>query len=88
MSTSAPDQPRATDLQFEGDVLIVTLDDGREVRVPIEWYPRLRDASTEQRLDWKWVGGGIGIHWPQLDEDLSVRGFLMPVAKLPVRRSA
>ena len=49
-----------------------------ELEVPIEWFPRLRDATPEQRRDLRLVGGGIGIHWPQLDEDLSVRGLLFP----------
>jgi hypothetical protein len=46
--------------------------------VPLEWFPKLRDASAEALGDWRLVGRGVGIHWPKLDEDLSVRGLLLP----------
>jgi len=78
MSTSEADYPRASDVRFDDDMLVVQLEDGREVRVPTEWYPTLRDATDEQRASWRFIGGGIGIHWDQLDEDLSVRGLLVP----------
>ena len=78
MSTSAPDQPRALDISFEEDELVVNFEDGRVIHVPLEWFPRLRDASPEARRNWRLIGRGIGIHWPDLDEDLSVRGLLMP----------
>jgi hypothetical protein len=54
----------------------VLLQDGREVSVPLEWFPRLRDATEEERNSWRLIGGGIGIHWEKLDEDLSVAGLL------------
>jgi hypothetical protein len=57
-------------------MLHVILDDGRELAVPIEWYPRLRDATAEQRRDFRLIGLGEGIHWPQIDEDISVLGLL------------
>ncbi|MFW6067913.1 MAG: DUF2442 domain-containing protein [Myxococcota bacterium] len=78
MSTSAPEYPRAVDLSFDDDMLVVRLEDGRELRVPIEWYPSLRDATVEQRQRWEFIGGGVGVHWPDLDEDLSIRGMLTP----------
>jgi hypothetical protein len=62
---------------LEGD-LVVHLEDGRTVSVPIEWFPKLRDASAEALREWRLVGRGVGIHWPKLDEDLSVRGLLVP----------
>ncbi|MBI3977896.1 MAG: DUF2442 domain-containing protein [Chloroflexi bacterium] len=66
----------ATDVQVADDALRVRLSDGREISVPLEWYPRLRDATPEQRCNWRLVGGGIGIHWEDLDEDISVAGLL------------
>lgn len=87
MSTSAPDQPRGTSVDFREDMLVVQLADGREVAVPLEWFPRLRDATPAQRSNWSFIGRGIGIHWPDVDEHLSVRGLLMPEAA-DLRRSA
>jgi len=63
-----------------GGELIVRLEDGRAVHVPMDWFPRLRDASAEDLADWRLIGHGVGIHWPRLDEDLSVRGLLAPAA--------
>ncbi len=60
------------------DELVVYLEDGRTVYVPLEWFPRLRDASAEDLGDWRLVGRGVGIHWPTLNEDLSVRALLVP----------
>jgi len=57
-------------------MLCVTLLDGREVYAPLEWFPKLRDASEEERHDWRLIGGGVGIHWEKLDEDLAVASLL------------
>lgn len=78
MSTSAPEQPRAIGLGFEGRELVVRLEDGRTVQVPLDWFPRLRDANDDELGGWRLVGRGVGIHWPKLDEDLSVSGLLAP----------
>jgi hypothetical protein len=89
MSTSALEYPRAVDLSFDDEMLVVRLEDGREVRVPMEWYPSLRDAINEQRRRWEFIGGGAGVHWPELDEDLSIRGMLAPhMARSPRPHSA
>jgi len=56
--------------------LHVVLADGRELSVPLEWFPRLRDATTEQRGQWRFIGRGKGIHWPDVDEDISVESLL------------
>ena len=61
----------STDIQ-----LTVELEDGRSISVPLAWYPRLLHASQSDRDDWQVAGGGFGIHWPALDEDLSVEGLL------------
>ena len=58
------------------DSLHVDLIDGRTISVPLAWYPRLLHATPQQRANWKVAGGGFGIHWPDIDEDLSVEGLL------------
>ncbi|MGI5837848.1 MAG: DUF2442 domain-containing protein [Chloroflexota bacterium] len=78
MSTSAvrPVAVQAIDVRFDRDMLRVILSDGREIGVPLEWFPRLRDASPEQRNHWRLIGRGVGIHWSDIDEDISVSGLL------------
>lgn len=77
MSTSVKHKPaRATKLWFSDKKLFLLLDDGREIGVPLEWYPKLRDAAEKELNDWRFIGDGIGIHWETLDEDLSVDGIL------------
>ncbi|RLE06811.1 DUF2442 domain-containing protein [Candidatus Aerophobetes bacterium] len=66
----------ATDVRVDSEMLQVYLSDGRIVSVPIEWFPKLRDASEKERNNWRLIGGGIGIHWEDIDEDLSVAGLL------------
>jgi uncharacterized protein DUF2442 len=61
---------------FSSATFVVHLEDGRSLTVPLEWFPRLRDASPEQRAAWELIGRGIGIRWPALDEDISVAGLL------------
>jgi len=69
-------EPLATDVAFGEDSFCITLADGREVSVPLEWFPRLRDASQDERAAWRLIGGGIGIHWETIDEDISVESVL------------
>src|SRR4051812_3078512 len=65
MTTSARNNAaRAVSVSFDADMLAVTLDDGREIRAPVDWFPRLRAASAEQRRRYELIAGGIGIHWP------------------------
>jgi len=66
----------ATDVSFTNDSLRVALADGREITVPLEWFARLRDANNDERKDWRLIGGGIGIHWEKIDEDISVSTLL------------
>lgn len=66
----------ATDLSFTEDKMIVFLNDGRELAVPLEWFPSLRDATSEQLNNWRFIGNGEGIHWPELDEDILVERLL------------
>ena len=67
-----------TEVSFEDGVLQAFLSDGREIRVPLEYFPALRDATPEQRQNWRLIGRGVGIHWPELDEDISLEGLLIP----------
>ncbi len=73
MNTSIESIPKAVDIWFTEDMLYVRLEDGREVGVPLEWFPRLIKATAEQRENWRLIGNGVGIHWEDIDEDLSVR---------------
>jgi Protein of unknown function (DUF2442) len=77
MSTSAIEfDSAAVDVSVDDFMLRVTLADGRELAVPLEWFPRLRNATPEQRTHWRLIGRGDGIHWPDVDEDISVRTLL------------
>jgi hypothetical protein len=68
----------AVDVSCSADCLCVTLTDGRMVSVPLAWFPRLLRASARQRGRWELIGGGIGIHWDAIDEDISVASLLQP----------
>lgn len=77
---------RLTDVETTNDELRVRLMDGRTITVPLAWYPRLLHATPEQRKGWTVAGAGYGIHWGEIDEDLSTEGLLRgaPVAKMPL----
>ncbi|MBT9439283.1 MAG: DUF2442 domain-containing protein [Desulfobacterales bacterium] len=64
------------DVRVTDDAISVDLFDGRTITVPLAWYPRLLHATSEQRANWRIAGAGYGIHWPDIDEDLSTRGLL------------
>ena len=67
---------RVIDVTVTDDELIVQLEDGRTLAVPLVWYPRLLHGNTRERARWRFIGRGVGIHWPALDEDISVEGLL------------
>jgi Protein of unknown function (DUF2442) len=67
---------RVVTVVFASDSFSVSMRDGRTITVPLAWYPRLLHGSAEQRANWQIAGGGYGIHWPDLDEDLSTEGLL------------
>jgi len=69
-------EPRARSARVTDDSIIAELADGRTVSVPLAWSWRLSDATRAQRDNWRLVGSGQGIHWPDVDEDISVRGML------------
>lgn len=75
LADTAPDI-RVRGVQIDADRLTVDLMDGRSITVPLAWYPRLLAATPEQRQRWEAAGGGYGIHWPEVDEDLSTEGLL------------
>ena len=68
--------PAATNVVVTDDTLTVDLSDGRTISVPLAWYPRLLHGAVEERSDWRLIGRGEGIYWPQLDEDISVEGLI------------
>ncbi|MEX2302324.1 MAG: DUF2442 domain-containing protein [Bryobacterales bacterium] len=76
---------RVKDVRFTEDTLAVDLLDGRTIIVPLAWHPSLLHASPQQRGNWQISGGGYGIHWPDIDEDLSTEGLLRgaPAASRP-----
>jgi hypothetical protein len=66
----------ASKIWFSKDMLFVQLQDGRELGVPLLWFPRLRTASEEQLNEWRLIGNGVGIHWESIDEDISISALL------------
>jgi hypothetical protein len=76
VSSSLPSTARAKEVTVTEDELIVALADGRQVTVPLAWFPRLLRATADQRRNFEILGDGVGIHWPDVDEDLSVSGLL------------
>jgi len=76
MSISVKLDPTAVDVTVTEVDLHVVLADGREVSIPLAWLPRLRDATPEQRANWRLIGRGEGIHWPAIDEDVSIASLL------------
>jgi hypothetical protein len=71
------DIPRIQMIKITDDTLAVDLSDGRTISVPLAWYPRLLNGSNEERQDWRLIGDGTGIHWNQLDEDISVKNLVL-----------
>jgi hypothetical protein len=69
-------EARANKIIITEEELIAYLDDGRTIAVPISWYPRLLNGSVEERKNWRFIGEGTGIHWPDLDEDISIEGII------------
>lgn len=68
--------PTAVAAEVSDAALRIILSDGRELSAPLAWFPRLRDASPEQRRNWELIGRGHGLHWPDVDEDVSVRALM------------
>lgn len=79
ISTVETGQVRAQNVRVSSNELIVELEDGRTLSVPLAWYPRLLYASEEERQNWRLIGKGEGIHWEDLDEDISVEHLLLGI---------
>jgi hypothetical protein len=87
MSTATLTEPRIVTVKVTDEAIIAHLADGRLVSVPLEWSWRLKDATAEQRAHWEIIGEGQGLHWPDIDEDISVQGMLRGIpAKRPSRK--
>ncbi len=71
------DIPNVCDTRISDDTLTIDLEDGRTVSVPIAWYPRLMFATKKERENWRIIGTGLGIHWEEIDEDISVEALLL-----------
>ncbi len=76
INAASPTAVLALNVRFTNDALIVSLSDGREISAPLEWFPRLRDATPKQRKNWRLIAKGIGIHWEDVDEDIAVSTLL------------
>lgn len=68
--------PHAIDVHISDTALMIVLADGREISAPLEWFPRLRDASPAQRQQWRLIGRGVGVHWEEIDEDIAVETLM------------
>ena len=75
-STFEARTPLAADVKFTDNLMSVTFSDGRALSVPMAWYPRLSHGTAQERSNWRIVSNGSGIHWPDLDEDISIRNLL------------
>lgn len=76
ISGSYSELVRAVAIAFKGEYIVLRLEDTRELAVPIAWYPRLARATAAQKANGEWIGNGIGISWPEIDEDLEIQGML------------
>jgi hypothetical protein len=85
LTTLENNQITATDLRLEASLFYAVLADGREIGVPYSWFWRLEQATLEQRKNWRLIGGGTGIHWEDIDEDISVAGMLKGKPQNPAR---
>ena len=77
---------RVDDVRFDADSLIVSLKDGRTISAPLAWFPRLLNANPDELANWEIAGGGFGLYWPDLDEDLSTDGLLRGAPSVDARR--
>jgi hypothetical protein len=75
-----PVQVVAMEIWFTEDKLYARLSDGREIGIPLEWFPRLKNAEAHKRSNRRFIGGGVGVHWPPLNEDIAVRSLIQPEA--------
>lgn len=79
---------RVSDVTFAEEMLTVELMDGRSISAPLAWFPRLAKATSSELENWEVAGGGYGIHWPDLDEDLSTEGLLRGARSVEARNQS
>jgi Protein of unknown function (DUF2442) len=77
LTIELPEIPTIQQVAITDDTLSADLSDGRTICVPLAWYPRLLHGSVEERNNWRFIGGGNGIHWDQLDEDISIKNLIV-----------
>jgi len=87
-NTAATSEPVATDVEVTDDEIIARLTDGRTISVPLAWSWRLSEATPQERSNFRLIGAGQGIHWPDVDEDISIRGMLDGTPAPPPARKA
>jgi len=87
-SSVANIEPLAAEVSVTDHELVVGLIDGRRIAVPLAWFPRLLHASSQQRSEFELIGDGEGIHWPDVDEDISVRGLVLGYPSVEYRKGA
>jgi Protein of unknown function (DUF2442) len=83
MNTAATNEPKIVSLNVTSESISAELSDGRTVSVPLAWSWRLSDATTDQRKNFEIIGSGEGVHWPDIDEDISARGMLQGIPARP-----
>lgn len=80
--------PLAYEVEVTDNELLVWLVDGRRIAVPLVWFPRLLHATAEARQAWRLIGDGMGVHWPEVDEDVSVEGLIRGIPSVEYTRAA
>ena len=88
MNTVVSDMPRIIDMQVTDDSIVAQLADGRVISVPLAWSWRLSEATPAQRNNFEYIGSGLGVHWPDIDEDISATGMLYGIPARPRKASA
>ena len=88
MNTVVSDTPRVIEMQVTDDSIIAHLADGRAISVPLAWSWRLSEATPAQRNNFEFIGSGLGVHWPDIDEDISATGMLFGIPARPHKASA
>lgn len=88
MSTLAKNEPGVTDMRVTENLIVAELADGRTIGVPLVWSWRLSEATEDQRTNFEIIGNGEGAHWPDIDEDISVRGMLAGVPARPSKKQS
>jgi hypothetical protein len=85
MNIAASNEPRIVGLEITEEAIIAQLADGRTISVPLAWSWRLAEATQAQREKYEFIGAGEGVHWPDIDEDLSARGMLQGIPARPIQ---